>query len=91
MELNNILFKIEYCIPVDLLRSAQDRFKSGQYQTHGLQIHGRWHEQGGRGFALVETDNILSIGKFCNQWDDVCDFNVVPLMTDEEVGEVLLG
>ena len=38
---------------------------------------------------VVEADDSVSLGKFTNQWVDLCEINIVPLMTDEEVGEVL--
>jgi hypothetical protein len=28
---------------------------------------------------------------FSNQWSDLCDIDIVPLMTDEQVGQVLAG
>ena len=31
------------------------------------------------------------LGKFSHQWSDLCDIDIVPLMTDEEVGQVLAG
>ena len=38
---------------------------------------------------VVEADDAVSLGKFTNQWVDLCETNIVPLMTDEEVGQVL--
>ena len=39
--------------------------------------------------VVVEADDAVSLGKFTNQWVDLCETNIVPLMTDEEVGQVL--
>ena len=33
----------------------------------------------------------VALGKFSHQWSDLCDIDIVPLMTDEEVGQVLAG
>ena len=57
----------------------------------GLTVIGRWHEAGNRGFMVCEADDVVALGKFSNQWSDLCDIDIVPLMTDEQVGQVLAG
>ena len=57
----------------------------------GLTMIGRWHEAGNRGFMVCEAKDVVALGKFSNQWSDLCDIDIVPLMTDEEVGQVLAG
>ena len=57
----------------------------------GGKLIGRWHEAGNKGFMVVEADDAVSLGKYSNQWTDLCDITIVPVMTDEEVGQVLTG
>ena len=38
---------------------------------------------------IVEAEDMVSVGTFCHQWSDLCDLNAVPLMTDEQVGQIL--
>ena len=87
-----MLFKLSYSIPVDLLKECQERFKSGEEKTDGLKVIGRWHEVGkNQGFMLAEADDIMAVGTFTNQWSDLCNMEVVPVMTDEQVGQILMA
>ena len=52
---------------------------------------GRWHEAGNTGFMVCEAEDVVALDKFSHQWSDLCDIDIVPLMTDEEVGQVLAG
>ena len=40
-------------------------------------------------FMVVEADDAVLLGKYANQWTDLCDISIVPVMTDDEVGQVL--
>ena len=87
-----MLFKLSYSIPVELLKECQARFKSGEEKTDGLKVIGRWHEVGkNQGFMLAEADDIMAVGAFTNQWSDLCNMEVVPVMTDEQVGQILMA
>jgi hypothetical protein len=87
-----MLFRLSYSIPVELLKECQERFKSGEEKTDGLKVIGRWHEVGkNQGFMLAEADDIMAVGTFTNQWSDLCNMEVVPVMTDEQVGQILMA
>ena len=86
-----VLFKISYSIPIENLKDCQERFKSGEEKTDGLKVIGRWHEAGkSQGFMLAEADDIIDIGKFTDQWNDLCNMDIAPVMTDEQVGQILM-
>ncbi|MDB2663228.1 DUF3303 domain-containing protein, partial [Paracoccaceae bacterium] len=87
----NMLFRLDYSIPVENVTSAQQRFATLDEKRDGLTVIGRWHEAGNRGFMVCEADDVVALGKFSNQWSDLCDIDIVPLMTDEQVGQVLAG
>jgi len=84
-----MLFKINYSIPVANVLAAQERFGTMDEKTDGLKVIGRWHEAGNKGFMVCDADDMISLGKFSNQWTDLCDMSIVPLMTDEDVGQVI--
>ena len=86
-----MLFRLDYSIPVENVTSAQQRFATLDKKRDGLTVIGRWHEAGNRGFMVCEADDVVALGKFSNQWSDLCDIDIVPLMTDEQVGQVLAG
>ena len=86
-----MLFKIEYELPVANVTEAQKRFTTGEEKWDGLKLIGRWHEAGNKGFMVVEAEDNVSIGKFCQQWVDLCDMQAVPIMTDEDAAKVLIS
>ena len=84
-----MIFRMDYSIPVENVSKAQEGFATMEENWDGLKLIGRWHEAGSRGFMVVEADDSLSLGKITNQWVDLCEINIEPLMTDEEVCQVL--
>ena len=86
-----MLFRLDYSIPVENVTSAQQRFATLDEKRDSLTVIGRWHEAGNRGFMVCEADDVVALGKFSNQWSNLCDIDIVPLMTDEQVGQVLAG
>ena len=44
-----------------------------------------------QGFMLAEADDIMAVRTFTNQWNDLCNMEVVPVMTDEQVGQILMA
>ena len=84
-----MIFRLDYSIPVSNVKAAQVRFGTMEEKRDGLKVIGRWHEAGNKGFMVCEADDMIAMGKFSNQWGDLCDISIVPLMTDEDVGQVL--
>ena len=84
-----MLFRIDYSVDVSNVPAAQERFATTDEKWDGLNLIGRWHEAGNKGFMIVEAEDMVSVGTFCHQWSDLCDLNAVPLMTDEQVGQIL--
>ena len=84
-----MIFRVDYSMPVQNVTAAQERFGTMEEKWDGVKLIGRWHEAGNKGFMVVEADDAVSLGKYSNQWTDLCDITIVPVMTDEEVGQVL--
>ena len=40
---------------------------------------------------IAEADDMVAVGKFTNQWNDLCNMDVTPIMTDEQVGQILMS
>jgi hypothetical protein len=52
----------------------------------GVRILGRWHEVGtGKGFTLVEADDLVALSRLVAQWSDLVDQKLVPVVVDEEI------
>ena len=84
-----MIFRVDYTMPVQNVTAAQERFGTMEEKWDGVKLIGRWHEAGNKGFMVVEAQDAVSLGKYSNQWTDLCDISIVPVMTDEEVGQVL--
>ena len=84
-------FHITYEFDSSQRNSAQDRFReTGALPPDGIEMLGRWHAAGGnKGFMLAETDDVVAIGHWVQQWTDLLSFEVTPVMNDEQVSEVL--
>ena len=49
-----MLFRLDYAISVENVKSAQERFATMDEKRDGLTVIGRWHEAGNRGFMVCE-------------------------------------
>ena len=72
-------------------KEAIDRFmETGGLPPEGVTMVSRWHDVGGtRGFAITETDDPVALGKWCNQWNDLISFEIIPILDDEQIKAVL--
>jgi hypothetical protein len=86
-----MLFMITYAFAPDARNSAQERFKkTGGMPGAGVKFHGRWHAlAGGHGFVLAEGNDSVAIGRWMQEWNDLLEFEVIPVNTDEDVMKVL--
>ncbi len=65
------------------------RFLDGkETMPKGMKLAGRWHTSG-QGWALVESDDLLTVYRFLRQWEDTIRFVVTPVMDDAETAAVL--
>jgi hypothetical protein len=50
---------------------------------------GRWHSAAGHlGFTVAESESVVAIGKWMQEWMDLLTFEITLMLTDEEVTEV---
>lgn len=67
------------------------RFKeTGAPPPPGVEMLGRWHSvTGNGGFFLAETDDPVALCRWMQDWTDLIEFEVVPVVTDEQANEVI--
>ena len=62
------------------------------YQSqHGssIKLIGRWHDViNGTGVGICETDDAEALSLWLMKWHAVCDFEMVPVLDDEEAHKV---
>ena len=87
-----MLFHITYEFPPDHRDAAQERFKqTGGLPPEDVKMIGRWHcAEGHSGFIVADADNPVSICKWIQEWTDLLSFQITPVLTDEQIMEVLL-
>jgi hypothetical protein len=56
----------------------------------GVKRIGRWSDlAGGRGFTVTEANDPTTIAIACQAWSDLMSFEVIPVMTDEQLKQTL--
>lgn len=64
--------------------------ETGATPPDGAILLGRWFTAShNKGFMLVETEDPKVIFRWTSQWCDLIDFQVEPVVTDEEAGPIL--
>jgi hypothetical protein len=64
--------------------------ETGAPPPEAVTMHGRWFTLGhDRGFMIAETDEPAAIYEWVSWWGDLIDFEVHPVIGDEEVAAVL--
>ncbi len=86
-----MLFHITYEFSPQEREQAQKRFKeTGALPPEGVTMQGRWHSAAGqKGFMIAETADAVALGKWTQSWTDLLSFEITPVLTEEEVGQVI--
>ena len=84
-------YMVSYEISPETRNKAQERFKAGGgLPPDGVTMVARWHYPSGRGgFAIAETSDFVALGKWVQEWSDLLTFAINPIVTNEEVQEIL--
>ena len=65
------------------------RFLAGKEKIpKGMKLVGRWHAAS-YGWALAESDDLTTVYKYTQQWQDMIRFVATPVMDDAETAAVL--
>ncbi|MEZ5742123.1 MAG: DUF3303 family protein [Burkholderiaceae bacterium] len=71
---------------------VQRFMETGGVPPPGVKLLSRWTDvAGGRGFSLTEADDPVAASKFAYAWNDLMSFEMVPVVSDEQLGQVLAG
>ena len=71
--------------------AARKRFGEPE-PTDGIKVLGRWNECGtGKGYTLIETDDVVALSRLNLHWADLVDMKIVPVVDDEEIAKALGG
>lgn len=86
-----MLFHITYRLTPETRDAAQARFKeTGGGPPEGAKMVGRWHNAAGlQGFLIAESADPVAITRWMQDWTDLLTFEVTPIVTDEQIMEVL--
>lgn len=86
-----MLFMCVYRMTPDVRDETNERFmEAGGPPPPGVQMVGRWHAAGGNyGWTLAETDDAEALARWCHEWADLIDFEIVPVIDDDQVGRVI--
>ena len=63
-----------------------ERFaRKGRMLPDGVAYHASWVEPGGaRCFQIMEADSIEPIEAWASRWQDLADFEIVPVLTSQQ-------
>lgn len=86
-------FMVTYSIEVSQKNAAEARFlETGAAPPAGVELLGRWHFTGSRqGFMLIESTDDLAVAKYMRDWNDLLDFDIVPVISDAQLAQLMQG
>jgi hypothetical protein len=72
-------------------RERVSRFlETGAPPPEGVTLLGRWFTAShNKGFMLVETENPKALFRWTSEWAHLIDFQIEPVVTDEEAAPIL--
>jgi hypothetical protein len=81
-----MLFMVIESLKPGSLESVGERFRrSGRMLPDGLTYHASWMtSDGNRCFQIMETSDPGLLDIWTGHWDDLVDFEVVPVVTSSE-------
>jgi hypothetical protein len=80
-------FMLTWTVHPENFKETFARFKAGRAEPPaGVKFLGRWHETGtGKGFMLVEVEDMVAFTGFLMGWSDLSHQTVVPVVEDEDM------
>ncbi len=84
-------FMLTFSLPIDTIEERTSRFlETGAPPPEGVEMLGRWHSiSGARGWVLASTNDPKALFRWVRSWADVLEFEVEPVLDDQEAAEVL--
>lgn len=77
-------YMVTYSIAPENFEATKKRFFEDTEPLEGIKRLGRWNVFGtGKGFDLLETDDLVAMSKLSYYWSDLIDLKVEPVVEDE--------
>ena len=86
-----MLFHITFEFTPESRDIIQKRFKeTGALPPDGVTMLNRWHSATSHvGYVVAESSDAVAIAKWMQNWTDLLAFEITPVLTDEEIAEVI--
>jgi hypothetical protein len=86
-----MLFLVTWNISCGNRDATNARFKkTGGPPPAGVKMIGRWHSAAGaRGAVIAEADDAVALAKWIQQWSDLIQFEITPVVDDADMMKVL--
>ena len=84
-------FMVTFPLTHHAYKERVSRFlETGAPPPDGVTLLGRWFTAShNKGFMLAETDDAAKLFRFVSEWTDLMDFEIDPVIGDEEAGPIL--
>ncbi|MGH9775425.1 MAG: DUF3303 domain-containing protein [Candidatus Acidiferrales bacterium] len=84
--LPSMLFMVIERFKLGVLGAIGERFRQqGRMLPEGVSYHGSWVDTvGSRCFQLMEATHLDSLKPWMRRWDDLMDFEIVPVMNSAD-------
>jgi hypothetical protein len=84
-------FMLTFTMQPDKRNEAIARFmKTGGHPPQGAKLLGRWTRADfSQGYDLLESNDATPLTEFALQWSDLMQLEIVPVLEDQELGNVL--
>jgi len=81
-----MLFMVIEHFKQDGVQAVGERFRqSGRMLPEGVVYHASWMDPAGpRCFQVMEAPDVESLSLWINRWEDLVDFEIVPVLTSLE-------
>ena len=86
-----MLFMVTFPLTHHRYKERVARFlENGAPPPPGVTLKGRWFTAShNKGFMLAESDDASALFRYVSEWSDIIDFQIEPLVTDQEAAAVL--
>ena len=82
-------YMIVWSVAPEQVQASRERWGEKE-PVEAFKIHQRWNELGtGKGFTLIETDDVAALTRYNSYWQDIVDLKIVPVIDDEETRRAL--
>ena len=88
-----MLFMVTFALTHRDYDARVDRFLTNNAPPpSGVTMHGRWFNAvHSKGYMLLETSDPKNLYRSASEWASLIDFEVDPVVTDQDAAEVLKG